>query len=171
VVNDPINFIDAHGRERAQILLDQDIEDLLAGEITSAEYWNNIEARGIGAAVGAAVVGTIAGSWSLVANGLTTLESAEPEESHSPDIEDVDPLSQLSPEDRRSVRSLEKRLIEHREKLDAYREDPDAFDNENLLRDAPSEEIRERIIRGRIRHLEQEISSFAEQLRKLLGGG
>jgi RHS repeat-associated protein len=73
---------------------------------------------------------------------------------------------------RKSIRSLEKRMTEHQAKLEAYRNNPDAFDHLGLLRNAPNEEIRQSIINGRIRHLEQEIDNFSTQieiLRALLG--
>jgi hypothetical protein len=77
---------------------------------------------------------------------------------------------QVSKEAARSIRSLEERLAEHRAKLDAYRRNPDSFDNKDFLKNAPSEEVRKRIIDGRIKHLEQEIENFSEQIRKLRGG-
>lgn len=60
---------------------------------------------------------------------------------------------------------LQRRLDEHRQKLDDYRRDPDAFDNQGLLRNAPNEEVRNRIIQGRIRHLENEIRAFEKGIR------
>jgi hypothetical protein len=39
------------------------------------------------------------------------------------------------------------------------------------LQRAPTPEIRQRIIDGRIRHLESEIGTFQDQIAKLLGGG
>jgi len=77
----------------------------------------------------------------------------------------------LSASAQRSVRSLEQRLFEHREKLDAFRRNPDLFDNKGFLKNAPSSEVRQRIIDGRIRHLENEISNFEQQIRDLLSGG
>jgi RHS repeat-associated protein len=69
----------------------------------------------------------------------------------------------------RSIRSLEQRVQEHQQKLDAYRRDPDAFDNQGLLKNAPSDEARQRIIQGRIRHLENEIRTFQRRLDQLRG--
>lgn len=43
--------------------------------------------------------------------------------------------------------------------------------NLGILRDAPSQAIRERIIEGRTRHLQHEINTFDDQIRKILGGG
>jgi len=73
--------------------------------------------------------------------------------------------------DEKSIRSLEKRLEEHRRKLDDYRQDPDAYDNQGFLENAPSLEVRNRIIEGRIKHLGQEIRNFEEQIERLRGGG
>jgi hypothetical protein len=50
---------------------------------------------------------------------------------------------------------------------DAYRKNPDAFDNEGILQNAPNDAVRQRIIEGRIRHLEREIRGFQQQLDKL----
>ena len=64
-----------------------------------------------------------------------------------------------------NTRDLQGRLDAHRQKLEAYRRDPDAFDNKGFLKNAPNEEIRNRIIQGRIRHLETEIRAFEKGIR------
>ena len=64
-----------------------------------------------------------------------------------------------------NTNKLQRRLDEHRQKLEDYRRDPDAFDNQGLLRNAHNEEIRSRIIQGRIRHLETEIRAFEKGIR------
>jgi hypothetical protein len=74
-------------------------------------------------------------------------------------------------ERQRSIRSLEQRLAEHVAKLAAYRANPDAFDNQGFLRNAPSPEVRKRIVDGRIRHLEGEIANFQRQIATLQGQG
>jgi hypothetical protein len=76
----------------------------------------------------------------------------------------------LNSEDLRSIRSLEKRLQEHRTKLDEFKRNPDAFDNKGFLKNAPSDAVRQRIINGRINHLEQEIRNFVQQIERLLKG-
>lgn len=78
----------------------------------------------------------------------------------------------LTPEQQRSLRSLQARSAEHQAKLDAYRANPDAFDNEGRLKNAPTPEIRQRIIDGRIKHLQKEIDGFNKQVDDLkrLGG-
>lgn len=84
------------------------------------------------------------------------------------DLVESSDLSRLSRSDRRSVRSLYRRLNEHREKLDAYRSDPSSMDNQGFLQNAPSPEVRQQIIDGRINHLENEISNFEQQIRSIL---
>ena len=61
-------------------------------------------------------------------------------------------------------------MEDHTTKLNAYKVDPDAYDNQGLLARTPSPEIRQRIIDGRVRHLQTEISGFQDQIDKLLGG-
>jgi RHS repeat-associated protein len=74
------------------------------------------------------------------------------------------------PSVRRAIRSLQSQIDTHIGKLNAYRATPDAFDNQGLLARAPSQEIRMRIIEGRIRHLETEINGFQNQITNLLKG-
>ena len=54
--------------------------------------------------------------------------------------------------------------------LAAYIANPDAYDNLGYLANAPSDAVRQSIIQGRVRHLENEITAFADQIRKLTGG-
>ena len=61
---------------------------------------------------------------------------------------------------------LQRRLDEHRQKLEDYKRDPDAFDNQGRLRDATDDAMRNRIIEGRIRHLENEIRAFEKGIRE-----
>lgn len=77
----------------------------------------------------------------------------------------------LTAAEQRSVASLQRQVTAHTEKLEAYRANPDAFDNLGYLERAPSPQIRQRIIDGRINHLETEINGFQNQIDKLLGGG
>jgi RHS repeat-associated protein len=68
----------------------------------------------------------------------------------------------------RAIRSLDARLAEHRAKLAAYKENPFAFDNrEDLARNAARPDVQRRIIDGRVRHLENEIRNFQQQLERL----
>lgn len=77
----------------------------------------------------------------------------------------------LTASEQRTVTSLQGNIAEHTEKLEAYRANPDAYDNLGYLERAPSPEIRQRIIDGRINHLEAEIRGWQDQIDKLLGGG
>jgi hypothetical protein len=68
-----------------------------------------------------------------------------------------------------SIKSLRARLAEHRQKLAAYRANPDAYDNQGRLRNASSPELRQKIINSRIEHLENEIRAFEKNIRDLGG--
>jgi hypothetical protein len=82
-----------------------------------------------------------------------------------------DALDGLSASQRRSVQSLQTNIAEHEAKLTAYIANPDAYDNLGYLANAPSDAVRQSIIQGRVRHLKNEITAFADQIRKLTGGG
>lgn len=69
----------------------------------------------------------------------------------------------------KAIKTLRERIQEHRQKIDLYRQNPDEFDNQGLLKNAPSLEIRQRIIDGRIHHLEKEIQAFEKNIRDLGG--
>ena len=77
------------------------------------------------------------------------------------------PKKVLTASQRKSIRSYQKRIAEHQAKLDAYRKNPAAFDNKGLLKNAPNDAVRQRIIDGRIKHLQQEIEKFLENIRKI----
>jgi chaperonin cofactor prefoldin len=68
----------------------------------------------------------------------------------------------------RSIRSLEKQLTAHQEKLTEYIRDPYAphNDNQGLLKNAPSDEVRQQIIRTRIEGLEGQIRNFQNQIEQ-----
>jgi hypothetical protein len=70
----------------------------------------------------------------------------------------------------RQIRGLQKQLDIHLKKLDDFRANPDKFDNKGFLRDAPSQEIRDQIIEGRIRSLEKQIDNFRRQIEQAGGG-
>jgi len=67
----------------------------------------------------------------------------------------------------KSINSLQKRITEHQEKLNTYIEDPWKFDNEGLLKNAPNDAVRQRIISGRIAHLQGEIDTWQRQINRL----
>jgi hypothetical protein len=74
----------------------------------------------------------------------------------------------LSSSQQNSIRSLKKRISEHKQKLEDYKHDPETFDNKEFLKNAPNEQIRQNIIDGRVRHLEQEIMNFEKGIQDIL---
>jgi hypothetical protein len=80
-------------------------------------------------------------------------------------------VGKLSIRVQKAIRSTAKELEAHRAKLEAYRRNPFAFDNQgHLARNAGRPEIQKRIIDGRIRHLEREIANFETRIERLLQG-
>jgi len=74
----------------------------------------------------------------------------------------------LSISQKRAVRSLQRRVNEHIIKRDNYAANPDAYDNRGILRNAPSSQIRNSIIQGRINHLNGKINSWKSQIEAIL---
>ena len=71
----------------------------------------------------------------------------------------------------KSKKSYEGLLIEHIEKLENYRNNPDLYDNKNLLNNI-TQEVRNKIIEGRINQLQKQIANHRNTLKeitKLLG--
>lgn len=68
------------------------------------------------------------------------------------------------------MKSLQTNIVDHRAKLQAYIDDPAASDHLGLL-PGQSAEIQDRIIQGRIAKLTREIGTFADNIRKIIGGG
>jgi len=81
--------------------------------------------------------------------------------------EDENKFKENKQEAQKSINSLKQRIKEHRVKLDEYKQNPYKFDNKELLKNAPNDKIRDRIINGRIKHLENEIKAFEKQIKKL----
>jgi hypothetical protein len=75
----------------------------------------------------------------------------------------------LTPSQQRAVRSLQQQIDEHQVKLGEYMANPDAYDNLGYLKNAPTEEIRQQIIQGRIQHLQTEINAFQGQIDRIQG--
>ena len=70
---------------------------------------------------------------------------------------------------KRSVNTLTKRIGEHKKKLEDYIKNPDSFDNKDFLKNAQNQEVRQRIINGRVRHLEKEIKDFQKSIDDIIG--
>jgi hypothetical protein len=73
----------------------------------------------------------------------------------------------LTPEQQRAIRSLEKQLRKHEEKLKSFRENPTPRPGTEDL----SPEIQKQSIEGRLRHLEREIETFKKNIEKIQQGG
>jgi hypothetical protein len=69
----------------------------------------------------------------------------------------------------KKIQGHEKALEEHKQKLAEYKANPDKFDNKGFLKNAPSQEVRDSIIQGRIRGLENTISNVQRQIDMLKG--
>lgn len=77
-------------------------------------------------------------------------------------------IAHLPAPDRRSVRSYQKRIREHEQKLADYIADPDSLDNAGHLANAPTSTIRQKVIDQRIAHLRGEITTFSDNVRKIM---
>jgi hypothetical protein len=69
---------------------------------------------------------------------------------------------------KKSRSSFEDLIVEHEDKLAKFKANPDAFDNKGVLRNAGSPEIRDKIIAGRVRTLQQDIGKQRSELQKLV---
>ncbi|GCL40033.1 hypothetical protein SR1949_51670 [Sphaerospermopsis reniformis] len=66
----------------------------------------------------------------------------------------------------KAIKTYGQRISEHQEKLKAYKNNPEATDNKGFLKTAASEDARRKIIQGRIKHINQEIRTFKENIKK-----
>lgn len=69
----------------------------------------------------------------------------------------------LSKSQLKSISSLEKQLAE-------YIKDPLKYDNKAFLTNAPNDNVRQQIIQSRVNHLQKEIQTFRENIRKIHDG-
>ncbi len=72
-------------------------------------------------------------------------------------------------EEAKSIASFEKNIAQHEAKLKDYLKDPLKYDNKGTLKNA-SDEVKEKIIAGRTKHLQKEISNFKENIQKVRAG-
>lgn len=77
----------------------------------------------------------------------------------------------LTPSQQSSVNSYQKGIAEHQKKLIDYKANPDAFDNKGFLKNAPNNQIRQKIIDSRIMHLENEIKTFQKNMDMVVNQG
>ena len=76
----------------------------------------------------------------------------------------------LSKDAIKSVNSYKDLIIKHQSKLTKYILNPDNYDNLNLLKNAPNQLIRNKIIQSRIQHLKHEIKTFHQNMNNILNG-
>lgn len=123
-----------------------------------------------GIATGVGMMGVAMAGLGAEAAGDDSTEVVDTDESDAAAEESTRDPSELSPSDRRSVESYERLIKEHEEKLEAYKRDPEAYDNKGILKNAPNDEVRQRIIDGRVRHLDKEIQTFRDNIDKIYKG-
>ena len=70
----------------------------------------------------------------------------------------------------KSISSYEELIVEHEQKLADYIKDPWKYDNKGVLENAPNDAIREKIIEGRIRKLQNELEGFKNNIEKIING-
>jgi hypothetical protein len=74
----------------------------------------------------------------------------------------------LKPSQIKAITSYEKLIQEHEDKLAAYIANPYKYDNKGLLKNAPNDAVRQKIIDARVHHLKHEIQTFRENITKIL---
>lgn len=71
----------------------------------------------------------------------------------------------VDPKLQKTIDKIKTRQAEHIKKLEEYKKDPSKFDNKGHLKNAPDPQ---KVIDGRIRHLEKEIKNFDKQIDDLM---
>jgi hypothetical protein len=149
-----------------------------AGGTLALPGGGTVAGAGIGGLEGAAYGGAIGGMMGVYLADLASSLLRKRQEAAPPvnapaenkDESGVDPVDAMTDEQKRkAVESLTERILEHQIKLADYVANPDAYDNQDLLKNAPSAEVRERIISGGIQHLQNEIKAFEDAITRLLG--
>lgn len=74
----------------------------------------------------------------------------------------------LSKEDYKSAKSNYKKMSEHIDKLEKFKQNPTKYDNKGFLKNAPNEQIKQQIVKSRINHLAKEIRTFYNNIVKIL---
>lgn len=110
VRNDPANHTDPTGRECGTcVAFEHDAGSVLIGEMLAEEFQGRNEARAAGGAIGLALLAT-RGAAAPLAKMFAKLFAKAGRE--------------LSKSEARAIRSLERRIAEHRKKLEEFRENP-----------------------------------------------
>lgn len=90
------------------------------------------------------------------------------EDNTAPKIAEKNNLQKQSDEQLiKSKESYERLIEEHEQKLEEYINDPLAHDNKGILKNAPNDEIRNKIIQGRVQALEKQIKKQQGELQKI----
>jgi len=152
VSNNPISRVDPDGRcdGPSTCAIDRDIAAMNSGEMSKDGFASRSEARAAGA-----VIGAFAGP-AIVASGGRIIPLAAR-------LNRLFGRQEISPESRRGIRSLEKRIEEHQRKLQEFKENPTVRPG---MEKQPQEVIAQQQER-RINHLEQEIKTFRGNIEKL----
>ena len=79
----------------------------------------------------------------------------------------VDLLARREVDGDTSTAAVQYLIREHEKKLNNYTANPDAYDNEGILKDAPNPQIRQKIIQGRRGTLEKQIKKQRDELNKI----
>ncbi len=177
VTNRPMGHIDPDGRESLGALAgDRDSRELINGEITAQEFQARANARGAPALFAASLVNPID---DLSVGGLA-FEAAAGIVSRSKIVRRVggflrrvfrggdraSAVEKLSREAQKSIRSFEKQISKHEQKLAEFKANPTVRPGMEHL---PVEVINQQQL-TRIRKLEQEIETFKENIQKILQG-
>jgi hypothetical protein len=103
-------------------------------------------------------------------NNTNSSNSSSNENTNKPSLKDEIESSKtkLSKNEYKAAKSNYNKMLEHIEKLEKYKKNPFEFDNQNLLRNAPNEQIKQKIIQSRINHLEKEIQTFYNNIIKII---
>ena len=153
VSGDPFNKTDPTGEceSIATCQMMQDDNAVGSGEMTEEEHQNRAEARGAGVVAGVVIVATrgIAGP-ALAKLLLKKMVSKETGRI-------------LTKSERGAIRSLEKRIAEHRKKLEEFRKDPTV----KKEMEGMSEEAIKKQQARRIEILENEIKKFENEIKKI----
>lgn len=68
----------------------------------------------------------------------------------------------------KSKQSYERLIEEHKQKLEEYINNPYEHDNLGILKNAPNDKIREKIIQGRIIELQRQIKKQQGELNQIM---
>ena len=124
---------------------------------------NAIGEGAIGGAAGALTAGFAAEAAPVLAPSLFGAGAVTAEQ----ELENAAENGGLTSSEQSSLASFQRLLDEHIQKLEDYLKNPDAYDNQGFLKNATSDEIRQRIIEGRTHHLLSEIENFQNQIDAL----